>query len=142
MTPIFVDTNVFVRHFAQDVPEQLAQATAFLMRAEAGAVDITVTESVLLELEHVLTSRALPYQLDRGGMAKGLQAILGMRGLRLSSSDRSAYLAATEIYQQYPIDFGDALLAGRMRQAGSSQLASFDQRHFDLLPNVTRVDLT
>lgn len=140
MTPIFVDTNVFVRHFAQDEPEQSAQATAFLKRAEAGAVDITVTESVLLELEHVLTSRALPYQLDRGGMVKALEAILGMRGLRLSSSDRSAYQAAAETYQQYPIDFGDALLAGRMQQAGASQLASFDQRHFDLLPYVTRVD--
>lgn len=141
MTPIFVDSNIFVRHFAQDLLDQSAQATAFLKRAEAGAVDVTVTESVLLEIEHVLTSVALPYGLDRGGMTKALRAILGMRGLRLSSGDRSAYQAATEIYEQYPIDFGEALLAGRMQQSGATQLASFDREHFDRLPGLTRVDL-
>ena len=142
MTPIFVDTNVFVRHFAQDVPGQSAQATTFLKRAEVGAVDITVTESVLLEIEHVLTSRALPYQLNRSGMVKALRAILGMRGLRLSTADHSAYQASIEIYEQYPIYFGDALLAARMKQAGATELASFDQHHFDRIPDLTRIDLT
>ncbi len=142
MTPIFVDTNVFVRHFAQDVPDQSAQATAFLKRAETGAVDVTVTEAVLLELEHVLTSRSLPYQLDRSGMAAALRAILEMRGLRLSGADHSVYEDAVETYAQYPIDFGDALLAARMHQAGATELASFDQRHFDRLPDLTRIGLT
>lgn len=142
MTPIFVDTNIFVRHFAQDMPDQSAQATAFLKRAEVGAVDITITESVLLELEHVLTSLALPYRLDRGGMTTALRAILGMRGLRLSSADHSAYQSALGIYEQYPIDFGDALLVARMRQASATELASFDRKHFDRMPNLIRIDLT
>lgn len=141
MTLVFVDTNVFVRHFAQDVPDQSAQATAFLRRAEGGAVDIAVTESVLLELEHVLTSRSLPYQLGREGMVKAFRAILGMRGLRLSGADRSVYQTAVDVYQHYPIDFGDALLASRMRRAGASDLASFDRQHFDHLSGVTRIDL-
>ncbi|MDO8691886.1 MAG: PIN domain-containing protein [Dehalococcoidia bacterium] len=48
---------------------------------------------------------------------------------------------ALEIYKEYSIDFGDALLAARMRQAGATELASFDRRHFDLLPDVARIDL-
>lgn len=142
MTPIFVDTNIFVRHFAQDMPDQSAQATAFLKRAEIGAIDVTVTETVLLELEHVLTSPALPYQLDRPGLAFAVRAILGMRGLRLSGTDHAVYQEAVEIYVQYPIDFGDALLAARMRHAGATELASFDRQHFDRLPGLTRIDLT
>ncbi|MDP2663695.1 MAG: PIN domain-containing protein [Dehalococcoidia bacterium] len=141
MTPVFVDTNIFVRHFAQDVPGQSAHATAFLRRAETGAIVVTVTEAVLLELEHVLTSVSLPYRLKRDGMVQAFRAILGMRGLRLSGADRSVYEMALEIYQEYPIDFGDALMAARMRQAGATQLASFDKRHFDLLPGVARIDL-
>lgn len=44
--PIFVDTNIFVRHFAQDLPGQAAQATAFLKRAESGALDVRPGRSV------------------------------------------------------------------------------------------------
>ncbi len=142
MTPIFVDTNIFVRHFAQDVPDQSEQATAFLKRAETGAVEIAVTESVLLELEHVLTSRSLPYQLDRSDTAKAFRAILGMRGLRLSRADRFVYETAVELYEGYPIDFGDALLVARMRQVGSAEVASFDRHHLDRLPGLRRVNLT
>ncbi|MBI4321096.1 MAG: PIN domain-containing protein [Chloroflexi bacterium] len=139
---MFVDTYIFVRHFAQDVPDQSQQATAFLKRTEAGVVEVTVTETVLLELEHVLTSRSLPYQLDRARMVKALTAVLEMRGLRLPADDRLAYETAVDLYEHYPVDFGDALLAARMRQAGADEVATFDQRHFDRLPKLTRVDMT
>jgi len=65
-----------------------------------------------------------------------------VRGLRLSSADHSVYQAAVEIYGKHPIDFGDALLAARMRQAGATELASFDRHHFDRLPDVAQIDLT
>ena len=94
-----------------------------------------------MKLEHVLTSRALPYQLDRNQMAKALRAILGLVGLRLSSGDRHVYMTAVDLYEEYPIDFGDALLAARMRQVGASDLASFDRHHFDRLLEVCRVEL-
>lgn len=142
MSPIYVDTSVFVRHFAQDVPGQSEHATDFLKLAEVGATEIVVTESVMLELEHVLTSRALSYQLDRAEMTAALRAILGLAGLRVSSADRFVFNVAVALYEEHPIDFGDALLAARMRQAGVSDLASFDRHHFDWLPEVRRVDLT
>ncbi|MDO8672382.1 MAG: PIN domain-containing protein [Dehalococcoidia bacterium] len=142
MTPIFVDTNVFVRHFARDLPDQSALATTFLMRVDAGSIEATITESVLLELEHVLTSRSLPYRLDRGDVVKSMRAILGMGGLRLSSADRFTYDTAVDLYEGYPIDFGDALLVARMRQTGAIEVASFDRHHLDRLPNLKRIDLT
>ncbi|MBI2953344.1 MAG: PIN domain-containing protein [Chloroflexi bacterium] len=138
---MFIDTNIFVRHFAQDVPDQSELATAFLKRAEIGAIEVAITESVLWELEHVLTSRLLPYRLDRADVAQALRAILGMRGLRLPRDDHLAYDDAVSLYEEYPIDFGDALLAARMRQIGANEVASYDRHHFDRLPNLHRIDL-
>ena len=137
-----MDTNIFVRHFAQDSPDQSVWATAFLKRAEAGSIEITVTETVLLELEHVLTSRALPYQLERSGMVTAFRAILGMAGLRLSGGDSLTYRTAVELYAQHPNDFGDALLIARTRQMSAQELASFDRHHFDRIEGLNRIDLT
>ena len=94
-----------------------------------------------MKLEHVLTSRALPHKLDHGEMAEALRTVLGLAGLRLSNADRHVYTTAVALYEEYPIDFGDALFAARMRQVGASDLASFDRHHFDRLLEVCRVEL-
>lgn len=96
---IAVDTNVWVRYVTNDDPAQAARAVELL----AGAAEVFVAKSVLLELEWVL--RAV-YELPRESVFKALLQILGLPNVQAEHPEQ---VAAAIDYSQRGLDFADAL---------------------------------
>jgi predicted nucleic acid-binding protein len=130
----FLDANVILRYITRDHPDHSARAYAFLQRVEAGEIDVTITEAVLAEVVHVLSSKVL-YNVPRAVIQDQLVAILTLKGMRLRAKGR--YVRALEIYAATNLDFVDALLVAQVEQTKDAVVVSFD-RDYGKMPSVTR----
>jgi predicted nucleic acid-binding protein len=65
----FLDTNVLVRYFTGDPPEQARRAGAFL----AGADELLVADLIVAELVYVLESL---YEVERARVAELVRAVI------------------------------------------------------------------
>lgn len=130
----FVDTNVFVRHFTNDDPDQAERAGRIFAEVEAGTRRVTTSEAILAEVVYVLTSKTL-YKASRGQVRQLLAPILGLRGFRLRN--KRSYLEALDLFvEKRTLSFADALAVAHARHAGA-QIVSFD-KSFDRITGVTR----
>jgi predicted nucleic acid-binding protein len=123
---IFVDTNVLVRYLVapetDDYRRMSQQAADLFDRAGAGEIELFLSDAVVAELAHVLTSK-LRAPVD--GVATRLAALL--RTPNLIMANREITLEALEIWRQRPsLGFVDSLGAAYGRQPGV-QLATFDK---------------
>jgi len=133
----YVDTNIFIRALIADDPEKSRACSRLLHRVDRGQEDITTCESIVSEVAFVLSSPA-NYRLAHEEVRARFAPYLRMRGLRLPG--RSTYLEALDLFAQYPhLDFEDALCVAHMRQAGITEILSYD-RDFDRIEGVTRIE--
>ena len=122
---VFVDTNVFLRFFTDDVPEQAAAAEALFRRAAIGEASLTTNSLVLAEIVWVLESY---YGLPRKKVRECLLAVAHMDGLDLPEVD--AVTEAAFAYETLGVDFIDAYNACWMRQRKLTRVATLDDKHF------------
>lgn len=125
---IAVDTNVLVRLFVADEPQQAAKAQKLFDTAAEGEVGVWVSDTVLVELVWTL-GRA--YGRDRADIVKALRALASHATVVLESPQ--AVRAAADAFERGPADFADCLLSVKARAAGCDQLATFD-RGMKVLP--------
>ncbi len=130
----FLDANVILRYLTKDHPDHSRRAYAFLQRVEAGEIEVTITEAVLAEVVHVLSSKVL-YNFPRTEIQERLVAVLTLKGMRLRA--KGTYLRALEVYVTTNLDFVDALLVAQVEQTKDAVLVSFD-RDYRKIPSVTR----
>lgn len=125
-----LDTNVLVRHFTGDPPDQAARATARIRDAAPGELvllDLHVAECVYV-LEGV-------YRVSRGNVIDLIGSALGVAGIEFERE--AAIRRSLELYGG-GLDFADAYLVARAEDAGFQQVLSFDR--FDAkLRKTTRV---
>ena len=76
---VFVDTNVFLRFFTNDLPEQAAAAEALFRRAAAGEIELVTNVMVIAELVWVLESY---YRLPRPDAGERAMAVVLMEDWR------------------------------------------------------------
>jgi predicted nucleic acid-binding protein len=132
-----LDANVILRYVTQDNADQSWRAHALFQQLEAGGLSLTTTESVLVEVVQVLSSRAL-YNLSRDEVRTHLSAVLALRGLKLPY--KRVYLRALEVYVAYPrLDFVDALNVAHAERAKTMTIVSFD-RDYDRVPGINRTE--
>lgn len=134
MEPLFLDTNILVRAFADDTPPMPEIARGILTRVESGELQVHITESVLVEAVQVLSSRRL-YNLPKRQVADALSAVLSFRTLRLSH--KPMYQRALDLWVEHSVDFVDALSVAFMNQAAISTIVSFDH-DFNRFPGIAR----
>ena len=131
----YLDTNLIIRYLTQDHPEHAARVQPLFQQLAAGTVQLSTCEGVLIEVVHVLASRAL-YHLPRNEIQQKLSVIIDLAGLKLPF--KHVYQRALELYEATPrLDFVDALIVAHMEHARITSLVSFD-KDFDGLPTVTR----
>jgi predicted nucleic acid-binding protein len=128
----FVDTNVLVRHLTGDPPEQAAQATRLLSRAEV----LLLPDLVVAEVVYVLESF---YEVPRPRVAELVRAIIAFPAIGVA--DGSLLLRALEVYEVYRLDFADAYLVAQAETSGVGAVVSFDKA-IDRVPSVRRVEPT
>lgn len=120
---IALDTNVLVRHLAQDDAVQSAAASAFIEGQLTADVRGFVSVIVLCELCWVLTGA---YGLDRPGLTRVLDGLLSVDALAFEH--RPAMARAIELHRVGGPDFADCYLLEVAREFGCAELVTFDQR--------------
>jgi predicted nucleic acid-binding protein len=124
----FVDTNVFLRFFTNDLPEQAAAADALFRRAAAGEIELVTNAMVLAEIVWVLESY---YHLARADVAERAMAVALMEGLVLPEAD--LITEALSSYVESNVDFIDAFNAAWMRERRLRRVVTFDAKHYSRL---------
>jgi predicted nucleic acid-binding protein len=130
---IFLDANYFLRFWTKsDLPQTMARqaiAIALFARIDAGMVEATTSEAVLVEVSYVLASKR-QYGLSPEVVIAYLTETLRMPGLKLPHGKKEQYLRALELWSERPaLGFVDALTAA-MVENSDNELATFDA-HFD-----------
>jgi uncharacterized protein len=132
MDVLFVDTNVFLRFFTNDVPEQAAAAEALFQQAASGDIGLVTNVMVIAEIVWVLESY---YHLARPDVEERAMAVALMDGLTLAGRD--LVIDALSTYGTSSVDFVDAFNAAWMRGEGIGRVVTFDAKHFSGAEGIT-----
>lgn len=119
---IYADTNIFIRFFADDMPEQTKISKKILKGLLEDKYELYVCNLVFAEIVYVLESY---YKLDKKDILEKMFAILKFKNLVVEN--KSIIIEALEIYNDKNIDFTDAYMACHARKAGCNRLFSFDK---------------
>lgn len=117
-----LDTNVLVRFFAQDDPQQSPQANRMMSSLTVGEPGWVATATIL-ELVWVLTSKM---RFDRGGIARILDLLL--RQEKIVVEQASVVEGAFQLYRNGNADFADCLISSSAKAAGCLRTVTFDRR--------------
>ena len=126
----FLDTNVLVRFFTGEPPEQARRAAAYLARAE----ELLVPDLAVAEVVYVLESF---YELERPRVVELVQAVLAFPAVVVI--DAALLLRALEVYEVERLDFADAYLVASAEASGVGAIASFD-RSIDRVGTARRIE--
>lgn len=118
---IGIDTNVLIRFFVQDDPEQARVATDLIYGLSAERPGWIATP-VLVEIVWTLKRT---YRMERAGIAAVLEQMLASRELVVEQ--HMLALQALEVFRSTRADFADCLIAASARQAGCERLVTFDR---------------
>jgi predicted nucleic-acid-binding protein len=118
---IGIDTNVLLRLFTTDNPEQ-ATAAAKLMDG-CGPSSIRITNIVMAELVWTLLGRK--YRVEKARLVEIVEDLLRREELVFES--RNAVMMAVRWFEGGNADFGDYLIAALNEEAGASPTYTFDR---------------
>src|SRR5438045_157612 len=99
MPLVLLDTNPIIRYLTQDNLDQAARARALFERAARKEVTLYVSESVVVEIVNVLSSR-VTYHLPRAEVARHVTNILSLRGFKVTN--KQTYRRALELWVDTP----------------------------------------
>ena len=117
-----LDTNVLVRYFTQDDPEQSERASAFIEEAIRAGEQCAVSQVVLCELVWVLRSA---YDYDKPVILELLQKILETRQFHVEDADLAS--GALSAFRATRADFADCIIGLRNQSEGCERTATFDR---------------
>jgi predicted nucleic acid-binding protein len=135
MALLFLDTNILLRHFLQDDPDQSPKASAFLKRIEEGSVKVRTSETVIFETVFTLQKA---YRRQKAIIRDGLLPLIELPGVVLPYKRR--YHKVFSLYVDSNLPFADAYHAVLMERLNITEIVSFDT-DFDNITGITRVKL-
>jgi len=115
------DTNVVLRYFLRDDPEQFAQSETFFEKVRNGRARVIFLEGVLVECLYVLTKH---YKVTRSEAAQALVGLLQYKGV--TNPDRTVLTDGLQRFGAGNLDPVDCFLLARSRGDGL-QIFSFDK---------------
>jgi predicted nucleic-acid-binding protein len=119
---IAVDTNVLVRLFVSDDPEQTALAQSLLEGAMDEGSTCFVSAPVLCELEWVLASS---YRASRAEVLAAIERLV--EDPLFVFENRNALLQALAAYRQGRAQFADHLIGASAQAFGAETTFTFDR---------------
>ena len=121
----FIDTNLFLLFFTNDVVEQADVVEELLDRAARAEIELVTSVMVVAEVVWTLESI---YKLSPNDIKEKVLALLNTPGLTVESSD--IVLQAIVWYVEKNVDFIDAYHAAWMRRQKVQHIFTFDRKHF------------
>ncbi len=121
MNQKIIDTNIFLRHLLQDIPDQSKIATNTLGEIEEGKITGLVSILVINELIWILEKY---YTLKRSVYIPKLTKLLHLDRLKVIEAKKELIKEILEEMRNKKIDFTDAYLK---KISGENQILSFDK---------------
>lgn len=128
---VFVDANVFIRHFTGDPPNQAAKAQKLFIDATEGRKRLVTSDLVIAEVVWTLESF---YKFSKLEITRRVESILNTRNLLVLN--RKIIALAVAEYNQKNVDFGDAHIYATMISRKYATVATFNRRHFRRFPDI------
>ena len=122
-----VDTNVLVRYFVRDDPDQAAKADTWIEQIRETGEKIFINPVVLCELVWVLGSG---YKNPRHAIADIVERVLNT--IHFEVQERHLVAMALKDFRSSRADFADCLIGWINGHAGCVNTVSFDQGTADL----------
>lgn len=121
MNQKIIDTNIFLRHLLQDIPDQSTIATSIISDIEDGKMTGLVSILVINELIWILEKY---YELNRSVYIPKLIKLLNLDHLKVMEVKKELLERVLEKMRNKKIDFTDIYL----REVGKeNQILSFDK---------------
>ena len=136
MITAFVDTNLFIRFFVNDNPDQHRSACHLFKQLREGQVKIIAPHTVIDEVVFVLSSPKL-YQRSRQEIAACLMPMLKLRGMQVYQ--REAIVSALSLYANTNLDFADCVTVTLAKAGQVKSIYTFDM-DFDANEGVNRLE--
>jgi len=114
-----LDTDVLIRHFTGDPPDQAARATARIR--DAGPNQLLLLDLHVAECVFVLEG---PYRQSRAEVGELLGSMLGVAAIRFEHE--AVVRRSLDLYSA-GLDFADAYLVAAGEDAGIHRVLSFDR---------------
>jgi predicted nucleic acid-binding protein len=134
MQGTFLDTNIFLRHLLNDIPDQSKAARDLFVSIEQKRTLAWTSPLVIAEIIFVLENPKTD-NVARADLRDQLLALVGLPNPKLER--KQLYPRIFELYVTLPIDYVDAYHAALLEYYRQSELYSFDH-DFDAVPGITR----
>ena len=132
--PVFLDTNIILRHLLRDDEEKAQRCKAFLSRLERGEIKGRTSDIVIAEVVFTLERS---YKVPKAEISDHLLPIVFLRGLVLPR--KRLYVRAFDLYVDKNISFADAYNAALMERLKIGEVISYDP-HFDRIEGLRRTE--
>lgn len=133
MKTVVVDTNVLLRFLTDDVPNQARRVEDRLREVQRGEIELFIYPITIVELLFHLENW---YKYPKQDACKKIEVLLSPEWMKVE--EKSAVVAAIDLYKQKNIDFVDLLLWSFAKNRDYGVL-SFD-KDFDKLTPKIRVE--
>lgn len=117
---IFLDTNIWLRYFVKNDPDQYEAVLNLISRVEQGKFKVYTSSVVLMEINYV---GQRIYQIPKDQIIIWFKAIQKMRSMVLV--EKTNFDLALSFYQKYNIKLADCLIASQLPK--NTVLVSFDE---------------
>ena len=135
MNDRFIDTNVLLRHLAQDHPDHSYRATRLIEEIARGNIRGHISETVIFEVIFTMTKT---YSMPRQTTHNLMVQLLSLHHLILPT--KLDILEALNYWrEQSPLSFADCYHLVRTKSLGLTEIYSFDKK-MGRYPGVSRIE--
>jgi len=134
-SPAFLDTNILLRYFLRDYPDQWPRCVSLMEEIARGERSVLVSETVVFETVFVLEKRR---QVPRPEIASALLSFIELSSVVLSG--KHVVRDAFALYVEHPgLSFADCYHVIFALKHGITQIFTFDKR-IGRIPGVQRIE--
>ena len=128
-----VDTNLFIRVFTKDEPEQSEAALSVFREAANGGLTLVINDLIIAEIIWVLRSS---YRFDATRIRQQVLMFLNTPGLKVEPADLKSQADPLTLSVEKNIDYIDAYIACWMKAHDISIIYTFNKRHFSRVDGI------
>ena len=128
-----VDTNLIIRIFTNDVPEQALAALSVFREAANGELTLVINDLLIAEIIWVLESS---YKIKPDQIRQQVLTFLNTPGLKVEPADLKSRVEALNLYADKNIDYIDAYTACWMKAHDIPVIYTFNKRYFSRIDGI------
>lgn len=127
MKEVIIDTNVILRFFLNDIPEQKIIVEALLQKAKNKTIFITIPQIVIFELDFILEKY---YEFHKEEVIDKLKTLVSTDYLRVESKE--LFIITLTLYSRENLSLVDCFLISQAKER-NMEIFTFDKKLKNLI---------